>query len=258
MQAQLVIPMSGLGSRFVDRGYKKLKPLINVQGRPMIEWVLRMFPGIKEPLFICRHDHLKNTDMLSILQAAKPDGRVFGIEGAKEGPVKALMSAFNAIDDNKPVIVSYCDYYMKWDFSAFIRLCEEGNYDGAIPCYTGFHPNLLPAENLYASCLVNSSNKLMEIREKFSFEADKTKALHSPGTYYFKSGRVLKHYCQALVQAKKSIGGEYYVSLVYNQMVADGLCVWAGANVDFFCQWGTPNDLEEYLYWTRLFQGQRA
>ena len=256
MTPQLVIPMSGLGSRFAKQGYRDLKPLINVQGHPIIEWVLRMFPGINQPLFICRNDHLENTEMLSILQAVKPNGRIFGVEGAKLGPVGALISAFNVIDDDAPIIVSYCDYYMNWDFAAFLHLCDKNDYDGAIPCYTGFHPHLLPNKNLYASCQVNSSNELIEIREKFSFETNKKKALHSPGTYYFKSGRLLKQYCIALVKAKQSIGGEYYVSLVYNQMVADGLCVWAGANVDFFCQWGTPTDLEEYLYWTSLSQGK--
>ncbi len=255
MMPQLVIPMSGLGTRFSAKGYKNLKPLIDVQGHPMIEWVLRIFPGIKEPVFICRFEHLKNTKMRTILENAKPDGRIVGIEGKKLGPVGALMSAFDEIDNGSPVIVSYCDYYMKWNFDAFLSLCEKNNYDGAIPCYTGFHPNLLPEENLYASCRVNEVNELIEIREKYSFETDKMKALHSPGCYYFKSGELLKHYCRLLVASEQSLGGEYYVSLVYNQMVADGLLIGVPANVDFFCQWGTPYDLEEYLYWTGIFQG---
>ena len=31
--------MSGTGNRFLQKGYKKIKPLIEVHGKPMIEWV---------------------------------------------------------------------------------------------------------------------------------------------------------------------------------------------------------------------------
>jgi NDP-sugar pyrophosphorylase family protein len=256
MNVQLVIPMSGLGSRFASHGYRDLKPLIRVHDRPMIEWVLRMFPETPDPLFICRQDHLETTEMRGVLEAAKPLGKIVGIEGAKLGPVGALTAAFDQIDDDAPVLISYCDYYMLWDYPSFLSLVERHGYDGAIPCYSGFHPHLLPKDNLYASCRVNDAQELLDIREKFSFEVDKTKALHSPGVYYFKTGKLLKHYCRALVDSGETLGGEFYVSLVYNRMVADGLRIGVPENVEHFCQWGTPRDLEDYLYWTSAILGK--
>ena len=250
MNVQLIVPMSGLGSRFTNKGYMELKPLIKMHGYPMIEWVLRMFPKTPNPLFICRQEHLETTEMRHILKAIKPNGKIVGIQGAKLGPVSTLMSAFDDIDDDLPVVVSYCDYYMTWDYLGFLELIKEKDYDGAIPCYTGFHPHLIPKNNLYASCLVGGDDELLEIREKFSFEENKTKARHSPGVYFFKSGQILKRYCSMLVESGETLGGEYYVSLVYNRMIEDGLRVVAPANVSKFCQWGTPNDMEEYLYWT--------
>ncbi|MDA9781150.1 glycosyltransferase family 2 protein [Amylibacter sp.] len=256
MKVQLIIPMSGLGTRFVNQGYTDLKPLIKIHNKPMIAWVLRMFPDAISPLFICRKDHLKNTKMLDILEENCSDGVVIGIEGKKLGPVGALISAFKHINDNDPVIVSYCDYYMKWDYLSFLKLVKNQGYDGAIPCYSGFHPHLLPANNLYASCRTNSKGELLEIREKFSFNSDKTKSLHSPGLYYFKSGRLLKKYCEKLVESGDSLGGEYYVSLVYKMMLQDNLRIGVPVNVKQFCQWGTPYDLEEYLYWTNHIIGK--
>ncbi len=83
MNLQLVIPMSGQGSRFARVGFEDPKPLIEVDGRPMIEWVLRMFPGEEEPLFICRNEHLAQTRMRQILTTLKPNGRILGVEWAK-------------------------------------------------------------------------------------------------------------------------------------------------------------------------------
>ena len=54
---QIVIPMSGLGSRFADAGYSEIKPLIKVNGKPIIEWVCEMFPGSHDFVFICRNEN---------------------------------------------------------------------------------------------------------------------------------------------------------------------------------------------------------
>lgn len=252
MKQQLIIPMSGLGSRFLNAGYNVPKPLINVDGHPMIEWVLKMFPREDDPVFICRKEHLDHTPMKAILEALRPNGRIVAIDGAKLGPVDALMKAQNDIDDNRPAVVSYCDYYMQWSYSTFLRGVAENGCSGSIPCYTGFHPHLIPPKNLYASCKVDDSGRLIEIKEKFSFEDDKTKALHSPGVYYFSSGSILKEYSRKLMSKDDSLNGEYYVSMVYNHLVHDGLLVTAPALVERFCQWGTPEDLDEYHYWTTL------
>jgi len=242
--------MSGLGSRFLRAGYEIPKPLIEVDGRSMISWVLRMFPGQEDPLFICREEHIAETNMQSMLSSLKPNGRIAVIQGAKLGPVAALMAAENEIDDERPILISYCDYYMHWDFAAFCEQMVAGQYAGAVPCYTGFHPHLLPQKNLYACCRIDANEELLEIREKHSFEIDKTMANHSPGVYYFDSGRTFKKYARMLLEKDDDLNGEYYVSMIYNHMVKDGLRVAVPLNVRHFCQWGTPEDLSEYLYWT--------
>ena len=38
---QIIIPMSGLGSRFQAAGYTEPKPLIKVDGKPIIEHVVK-------------------------------------------------------------------------------------------------------------------------------------------------------------------------------------------------------------------------
>lgn len=252
MNLQLVIPMSGQGSRFLRAGFTEPKPLIQVDGHPMIAWVLKMFGDIPDPVFICRREHLETTSMRKVLLGLRPKATIVETEGAKLGPVAALLAAQDQISDHRPVMVSYCDYYMHWDCRRFLDLMAAEKYAGAIPCYTGFHPHLIPASNLYASCRVDELGDLVEIREKFSFEPDKTKALHSPGAYYFQSGEILKRYSQRQVDSNDALNGEFYVSLVYNHLLRDGLRIAAPANVAHFCQWGTPEDLNEYLYWTQI------
>ena len=49
---QIVIPMSGYGERFRAAGYTVPKPLIEIDGKPIIEYVVGMFPGENDFLFI--------------------------------------------------------------------------------------------------------------------------------------------------------------------------------------------------------------
>lgn len=250
---QIIIPMTGHGSRFKSAGYERLKPFIEVGGRPILEWVVRMFPGDEDRMiFICRQEHLDELDYVSReLSRIAPEASVLSLTNwEKKGPVNDVLRASSIIDDNAPAIICYCDYYMHWDYETFIDSVYENGCDGAVPCYSGFHPHLIYPDNLYASCYVDKNDYLIEIREKYSWEKDKTKARHSPGLYYFKSGRLLKEYCQRLMDDQHDISGEYYASLPYNYMVQDSLKVWCPVNVSHFCQWGTPRDLEDYLFWT--------
>jgi len=250
---QIMIPMTGYGARFVAAGYKELKPFIKVQGKPIIQWIIEgMYPGEQNIVFVCRQEHLESIpDMERNLKKIAPTAHVFAVKDwVKKGPVFDVLRASEAIDDKEPAIINYCDFYMIWNFKQFEREALERGCDGAIPCYTGFHPHLLIEKNFYASCLTDKSDNLIEIREKYSFEKDKTKAKHSPGVYFFKNGATLKKYCQALVDANETLNGEFYASLPYNYMVKDGKTVWVPTNVRKFCQWGTPEDMEDYLFWT--------
>ncbi len=250
---QIIIPMTGYGSRFVAAGYKDLKPFIKVQGKPIIQWILDgMYPEEDNVIFIVRQEHLDSIPtMEETLKSIAPAAKIFAIDQwIKKGPVFDVLRASDVIDDNEPAIINYCDFYMTWDYKEFKKDVIERMCDGAVPCYTGFHPHLLIEKNYYASCLTDENDNLIEIREKFSFEKDKTKAKHSPGVYYFKNGAILKKYCQALVDADETLNGEFYASLPYNYMVKDGKKVWVPTNVDKFCQWGTPEDMADYLFWT--------
>jgi len=254
---QIIIPMTGYGSRFVAAGYKELKPFIKVCGKPILQWIVDgMYPGESDILFICRKEHLEHIDGMEYeLHRIAPKARIFAVDDwIKKGPVFDVLRAADAIQDYEPAMINYCDFYMSWDWQTFKDRLMKRNPDGCVPCYTGFHPHLMIPENYYASCLTDEEDNLIEIREKYSFEEDKTKAKHSPGNYYFKTGAYLKKYCKALVDSGEELKGEYYASLPFNFMVKDGLKVWVPTDIRYFCQWGTPEDMKESLYWINMMR----
>lgn len=257
---RIIIPMTGYGSRFVNQGFKKLKPFIEVHNKPIIEWVVRMFKGDEDKIiFVCRQEHLQDHVYIQEeLKRIAPKAEILAItDWKKQGPVVDVLKATHLLDDMSPVLISYCDYYMHWDYRKYKKDLILKNCDGSIPCYSNFHPHLLPEKNLYASCKVDEDEWLLEIKEKHAWNKNKMLDLNSPGIYFFKNKEILIKYSHKLISENNHINNEYYMSLPFNYLVQDGLKVWCPINIEKFCQWGTPEDLNEYLEWVSFVKNNQ-
>lgn len=247
---QIVVPMSGRGERYRAQGFADIKPLIAVDGRPMVDHVLRMFPGEHRVLCICANDHLATTDLASVLQRIRPGVEIVGIEPHKHGPVHAVLQAARHIADDEPTLISYCDFTTLWSFRDFCQTVERTQCAGCITAYRGFHPHSL-GPNLYAY-MRERDGYLLEIKEKGCFTHERMNEHASAGSYYFASGRLMKQTFERAVSLGLSTNGEYYCSTPYNLLVEQGLPVLV-YELDDFVQLGTPEDLREYQAWSDYF-----
>lgn len=251
----IVIPMSGAGKRFQAAGYSEPKPLVPVDGKPMISFVVSMFPGESKLSFICNREHLETTPLKAVLEELAPGCVIFPVEPHKKGPVYAVSRYFDRIEDDEEVIVNYCDFYSDWDYADFLFDTRTRKADGAVAAYRGFHPHMLGTDN-YA--FIREQGRWLEaIQEKMPFTDNRMAEYASNGTYYFRRGGFVKKYFQSLIDRNIEVNGEYYVSMVYNLLVEAGLAV-SVYEVPHMLQWGTPKDLEEYLCWSDIFRDRVA
>jgi NDP-sugar pyrophosphorylase family protein len=248
---KLIVLLSGRGKRFIDAGYGQIKPLLEVDGKPMIDHVVRLFPGIpnENVIFACNEKHLAQTELSSVLRRIKPHAKILALPEQYEGPAKVVQMIRDEIQDDDEVIISYCDYGTKWDFIDFLEAARQ--YDGMVACYTGFHPHMLSSTN-YAYCRLDSNQTVAEIREKKPFTDSPMNEYASNGTYYFRSGADLKRATDALIASEKKVNGEYYVSMIYNHLIGMGGKVGV-FQIEKMLQWGTPYDLEVYKKWSHYF-----
>ena len=143
----IVIPMSGMGNRFIKAGYIDPKPLIIIDGKPIIEHVCDLFPGEDKFTFICNSKHLKETNMREVLKKIKPNANIIEIPNHKKGPVYAVSFIYDLIEDDEEIIVNYCDFGTYWSYKNFLTHTRNRKADGAIPSYSGFHPHMLGNTN---------------------------------------------------------------------------------------------------------------
>src|SRR4051812_22837622 len=116
---QIVVPMAGNGIRFKKAGYSPIKPLIKIHKKPMISYVIELFPNEIDFVYICNKKHLAEKKLKSELQKIKPSGFIVPISYKKNGPVYGINLAKKYISDDKPTIVNYCDFTMLWNYDAF-------------------------------------------------------------------------------------------------------------------------------------------
>lgn len=247
---QIVIPMSGFGERFRRAGYETPKPLIVVDGKPIIHHVIDLFPGDHDFIFICNEDHLQNQTfrMREILEETGVRHKIHSIPPHKLGPVHAVLSAKELLNPDLQTIVNYADFTCLWSFEDFALAVSQPNVQGAVPAYRGFHPHSGGTTN-YAY-IRETDGLLEEIREKQPFTDQKTEEFASTGTYFFRDARTMIHYLERQVAENTSVEGEFYVSSAFDLMAKDKKDVLV-YEIHHFMQWGTPQDLAEYEFWSQ-------
>lgn len=249
MNPQVVIPMSGLGRRFLKAGFATPKPLIEIFGKPMFQWAREMYPADWETIFVVNTEHLsdKKLNMREKLLKVDPNAVIVELEPHSFGPGFAVNAATAAIKDYAPVIINYCDFAGTFNSDQGLR--DLIKYDSWVLTYSGFNPHMLRS-NKFAYVKKNTSGEVIDIQEKQPFTNDPNSEETSAGAYGFKSGSILKSALKFQLDNPTiySLGGEFYTSLTVK--AALDLSFSVGTTLmDKFFQWGTPEDLSDFIYW---------
>ena len=242
--------MAGHSRRFHQAGYQGPKALLPVGNRPMIEHVVDMFDPVSCHYHIVINRSQSNEDpqLIDYLSRLAPRVDVVVVDNHELGPVHSALQV-NGIGDEDEVIVSYCDFIVEWDYAFFMR--QVHGKDGGVASFRGFHPASF-GDTYYAYMQVDQDRHMLELREKNSFTKQRHEEHASTGIYYFRDWHTFCHYGRQYLQKGTRELPEVYVSLLYNDMVGDGLDVLVHEVKHFLCL-GTPEDLEQYQFWWHYF-----
>ena len=207
MPSNLIIPLAGYGRKFVNQGYKTLKPFLPLdQKNKMIDLIINNFPNDTNKIFIVRSDLEKK--YLNFLNKVK-NCKIYFIKPHNYGPLYTLQAIKDKIIGMKKIYVSYCD--INWTWGKSKKLNHNYNY---VFCYKGYHP-FTEDNNNYAFCKVSKSN-ILRIKEKESFTKKWQKEPLSVGLFYYNNGKALVESTDAIIKKNIKINNEYFPSLSFN------------------------------------------
>lgn len=250
---RVIVPMAGTGDRFIRAGYTDPKPLIKVGGKRIIEYICEMFDTKNDEfVFICNETHLATTEMRSVLLGLVPKAKILSIPPHKKGPVFTVLDSevMQYIEDDKEVIITYCDNPYIWDYAHFKEYVAANNSDGCILSHVGFHPHRLSPT--FMAHIKDDNGRVLAIKEKEPYNWNDPSSEHaSTGTYYFKKGSYVRKYFQSLIDKNINYNGEYYVTLVYNLLIEDGLKVDVYPT-KYVTVFGTPEEVRTFEAWKTI------
>jgi NDP-sugar pyrophosphorylase family protein len=228
----ILIPMAGHGKRFIEKGYDKPKPMIDVCGVPMIKRVIDSLTPKKVKcnfIFIALQEHLDN----GLSKYLKNYGIIIPLKVVTEGAACTTLMALKQINNNIPLVVANCDQYLSWDFDNFIH--EAGSTDGCILVFNSTNPH-----HSYAKV---KKNQVVQVAEKIVI-SDKACA----GVYYFKKGSEYIESVIMMIAKNIRTNNEFYIAPAYNELIQDNKKIKIyEIDVNKKHMLGTPNELEIFL-----------
>ena len=236
------MPMAGEGSRFKKEGWTTPKPLIELNGMPLFKHAINSVSADGISLkysFIVRQEHIDEYKIDEGIKSFQPDANIFSVLKTTRGAVETCLMAEPAISDNDAVIVMDCD--LEFRSVRFLEIVKEILSKPIEDVNGGALVSFESSDPKYSYAELNEEGFVIRTAEK---EVISDHALC--GAYFFSSGKRFKEIAHQLLNEPEFKKPEYYVSLLYNYLLADGERVQLAPMEEYY-SYGTPEELKRYL-----------
>jgi len=230
----VLIPMAGAGSRFAQAGYTFPKPLIEVNGKPMIQVVVDNLNIDAHYVFIVQEEHFHKYNLKQVLNLIKPGCDIVTINGITEGAAVTTLLAKEYIDSNEPLLIANSDQIVEWNSNECLYAFDADEIDGGILTFKATHPK-------WSYAKIGDNGFVSEVAEKNPISDNAT-----VGIYYWKHGSDYVKYAEDMIQKDIRTNNEFYVCPVFNQAIEDGKKIRV-KEIEKMWGIGTPEDLNYYL-----------
>jgi len=231
----VLIPMAGAGSRFETAGYTFPKPLIDVNGKPMIQLVVENINIEAKYIFIVQKEHYKKYHLKYLLNLITNNNcEVVQVDGLTEGAACTTLLAKDYIDNNKPLVIANSDQWVDWESNEFMYAMGADNVDGGILTFPATHPK-------WSFAKLDKDGFVSEVAEKKVISNNAT-----VGIYYWKKGSDYVNYTEQMIEKNIRTNGEFYVCPVFNEAIEDNKKI-KQYPIERMMGLGTPEDLQKYL-----------
>jgi NDP-sugar pyrophosphorylase family protein len=240
---RIVIPMGGEGRQFAERGYTFPKPLVEIAGSPLIELIVRNLTPAEphEFVFICRQEHVQKFALADVLRLIAPGCRIVTMAQPTAGALCSVLLALEHLAHQDELLVANADQWIDVSIDRFLAFARASRLDGALITFPNTHPRWS-----YARL---EDGFVVGVAEKQPISRHAT-----AGIYYFRSGDEFVAAAERMLLKNASVGGEFYVAPVYNELVLAGRRIGAfPLAAGEMHGLGTPEEVERFASQPRVW-----
>jgi NDP-sugar pyrophosphorylase family protein len=240
MPINLVIPAAGLGSRFRVTGVSTPKPLICIEGLPMICWVIGNFQlQAEDKIFIISRSADELPKSLSkFLGKFRENVEYIEIDELTDGAATTLELGLSQISTEYPVLSVNSDQYISADLSSFMNLVRSGGCAGQILLMSAKGDKWSYVER-------DTYGKIINVVEKIQVSDEAT-----VGVYGWRNAQTALGAIKAMKRQNFRVNGEFYVAPAYNYLDEKDNEIVSSNIGDIRTEvhgLGTPEDLEIFI-----------
>jgi len=230
----VLIPMAGAGSRFANAGYTFPKPLIEVNGKPMIQVVIENLNIEANYIFIVQKEHYEKYSLQYLLNLIAPNCSIVQVNSLTEGAACTTLLAKKLIDNDEPLLIANSDQFIEWNSNECLYAFNADGIDGGILTFKSTHPK-------WSYVKIGQDGFVSEVAEKKPISDNAT-----VGIYFWKKGSDYVKYAEQMINKNIRVNNEFYVCPVYNEAIQDRKKIRIK---DIKKMWGigTPEDLNYFL-----------
>ena len=230
----VIIPMAGRGKRFEDAGYSFPKPLIDVNGKPMIQIIIENLNLTAKHIFICQGEHVQKFAIHDLMNLLKPDSEIISINEITQGAAETVLKAKDLINNDDELIIANSDQWIDWNPQHFLSFMRKKEADGGIVTFISTHPK-------WSYVRINDENLVEEVAEKRPISN-----IATVGIYYYKHGKDFVKAAEQMMRKNIRTNNEFYVAPVFNEMIESGkkIHIYPIAEMKGL---GTPEDLLRFF-----------
>ncbi len=231
---RIVIPMAGAGRSFERAGHTFPKPLVDVLGKPMVQWVVENMNAEAQYIFVVRQEHYEKYSLPYLLNLIAPGCFIVQLAQPTQGAALSVLAAEEFINGPDPLAVVNCDQLLEWNSNEFFYAMAADECDGGLVTFTSTHPK-------WSYVKMGENGLVTEAAEKKPISSHAT-----AGVYYFAHGDQFIQHARAMIESNVATNGEYFICPVYNQYVQTGGRIRAFP-IDKMWSFSTPEDLDFFL-----------
>jgi dTDP-glucose pyrophosphorylase len=201
--------MAGGDEAFRERGFLYCKPLVEIDGRPLIQhaWECLTPLAADRFVFVARKDDARTAHLDEVLRLMDPTAEVVQAAGPTAGAACTVLLAIDHIDPDAELVIANGDQVFTCNVRAAVDDFRDRGLDAGTIVFDSVHPR-------WSFVRVGEDGLVTEAAEKRPISRSAT-----AGFYYFRRGGDFLIAAVDMIRKRVPVNNGFYVCPTFNELI---------------------------------------
>jgi dTDP-glucose pyrophosphorylase len=206
---KIIIPLAGSSEIFHKAGFPYPKPLIEMKGKPMIEWVIEKTNSITIPnqvVFVIKDEDATKYHLDNTLKLLSPNCEIIKIKNTTKGGLCSVLMTIDKIDNDDSILILNSDQIIEKDLLEINSHWLNKKSDVGVVTFKSVHPRW--------SYVFTDGENVIQTAEK-----NPISNMAIAGYYYFHSAKLFFECAFQTILNDVQSDGMFFISPVINEFI---------------------------------------